>query len=286
MTLFAPLVSFVSTHGSCLTSPRAGAAATTAFGRIATTTTMSSLHASLYVGAGKMADYSAAAISFFTSIRIPAALIAGSSLSNMFTDAGLVVDQAENDSDRNGGGISPIQNRVTVLYHIFALLAFLLSINVVLTATATSTSMLLGMKNPMAHSPYELLRRELDWQFTSTRWSFFMALFSFLTSVCGRLLVEFRLLERRRFRTASFLTSSMLSLMLHYLSMANRSLQSWPHMGAMTVDLFKLILQQARQSPIEAASLACANLALIMGIWAWVKTKGFSRLDLDDKGTN
>ena len=184
---FAPLATFLSTRGSIIVrhgcpgvwSPTE----TTTAGRTA-------LSAALYQGPGKLMDYSGVAISFFTSIRIPAALVAGSSLATMFANP-------------DPGRSSRLENRVMVLYHMCALLGFLLSLNVVLTSTSTSTVLLLGMKNPLAHSAYELLRRELDYEFTSTRWSFFMALFSFITSVSGRVLVEFRLLRPQRWRTAN-----------------------------------------------------------------------------------
>eukprot|EP00977_Amphora_coffeiformis_P026063 scaffold24022_cov168-Amphora_coffeaeformis.AAC.2 len=278
--VFAPVVAFASTKGSLTVAKAAGT--TTLFflphnlpphGLVTTTTT--SLGSSLYEGAGKLMDYSEAASSFFTSIRIPAALIAGSSLATMFTDPEAVNDNA-----------SPMQNRIMVLYHLAALISFLLSINVVITATTTSTRLLLGMKNPVAHSAYELLRREMEFQFTSTRWSFFMSIFSFLISVTGRMLLEFKLLERRRFRMATMLTSAVLSLMFHILSLANRALKSWPNMGAMTLDLTKKLWMQSGKYPMEAASFTCMTAAIFMGTWACVKTRGFSRLDFDEVSDN
>jgi len=273
--VFAPIVAFVSSKGSLAVAKTAG---TSLFflphnpptpGLVTTATT--ALGNSLYEGAGKLMDYSGAASSFFTSIRISAALIAGSSLATMFTDPEAVDEKA-----------SPMQNRILVLYHLAALVSFLLSINVVITATTTSTRLLLGMKNPIAHSAYELLRREVDFQFTSTRWSFFMSILSFLVSVSGRMLLEFKLLERRRFRMACMLTSAVLSLMFHILSLANRALKSWPNMGAMTLNLMKKLWLQAGTYPMEAASFTCMSVALFMGIWASVKTRGFSRLDFDE----
>ena len=272
--VFAPLVAFVSTKGSLAVAKTVGASLffsphNPSHG-LATATATTSLSA-LYEGAGNLMDYSGVAISFFTSIRIPAALIAGSSLATMFTDPDVVKEKA-----------SPMQNRILVLYHLAAFVSFLLSINVIITATTTSTRLLLGMKNPVARSAYELLRREVDMEFVSTRWSFFMSIFWFLASVTGRLLVEFKLLERRRFRMACMLTSAVLSLMFHLLSLANRALKSWPNMGAMTWDLTKQLWIQTFKYPMEAASVSCAVVAVVMGTWACVRTRGFSRLDFDE----
>ena len=261
---FAPLATFLSTRGSIIVrhgcpgvwSPTE----TTTAGRTA-------LSAALYQGPGKLMDYSGVAISFFTSIRIPAALVAGSSLATMFANP-------------DPGRSSRLENRVMVLYHMCALLGFLLSLNVVLTSTSTTTVLLLGMKNPLAHSAYELLRRELDYEFTSTRWSFFMALFSFITSVSGRVLVEFCLLRPQRWRTAILVVSAILSLAFHLLSVANRSLHCWPHLGAMTVDLCRLLWNQARNYPMEALSVALGVMAFGFGAWACVITKGFADFDL------
>lgn len=286
---FQSIVSFAFSQGSLVAAP----ATTATCGplllrsiaspqRLVTSspTSLAAVDAIYAPNPGKLMDCSATAISFFTSIRIPAALIAGSSLATMFTYTD------DNDDDNEAKPPTRLQNRVMVLYHLMALLGFLLSLNVVLTATSTSTALLLGMRNPMAHSTYQLLRREMDYAFTTTRWSFFMAIFSFLTSVTGRVLVEFRLLRRKRFRTASLVICAITSFMLHLLSVANESLISWPHLGAMTIDVIRLSWKQARTHTMEAVSACFGVLATFMGGWAWIKTKGFGDLDLNDDNAN
>jgi hypothetical protein len=245
--------------------------------------------AALYQGSGQLADYSASAISFFSSIRIPAALIAGSSLATVFSNAEAFQDAETKESSGRGDAW---QNRLEVWYRACALLAFLLSLNVVFTATATSTALLLGMKDPMARSAYELLRREVDFEFTSTRWSFFAALLSFVAAVAARMCAEFHLFQRgRRWRSAGGLLLAHLSLWLHLLSVANRSLLSWPHVGSMTLDLLRLLMKQARHYPLESASAVSAVGAAVMCVWAGFATGGFARWGLradstEDKGTS
>jgi hypothetical protein len=110
-------------------------------------------------------DYGDVAIQYFTSIRVPAALVAGSSLAALFA----LVDEAKVESM---GEETSLERKLVLLYHVLVLSSFLLSINVIIVSTAMSNVFLLGVNNPMATSTYALLKREYDYEFALTSWSF------------------------------------------------------------------------------------------------------------------
>jgi hypothetical protein len=198
-----------------------------------------------------MADYTSTAISFFTSIRVPAALIAGSSLAALFT----LADQARLGKE---GATSRRQGFVLLAYHIFALFALVLSLNVVVTATATSNFLLLGTKNPMAASAYQFLKREVEYEFALTRVSFHTGMFSFLGCIACRALLEFDLLKKERLRSALLVIFTMSSLFFHLFSFVNQRLVCWPNLPMMVIGVFKMSIERAlaTRNPAELASIA------------------------------
>lgn len=198
-----------------------------------------------------MADYTSTAISYFTSIRVPAALIAGSSLSALFT----LADQARLGRE---GATSRLQGFVMLAYHIFALFALVLSLNVVVMATATSNFLLLGTANPMAASAFQFLKREVEYEFGLTRVSFHTSIFSFLGCIACRALLEFDLLKKERLRPALLVTFTMSSLFFHLFSFVNQRLVCWPNLPMMAIDVFKMSIGRAlaTRNPAELASVA------------------------------
>jgi hypothetical protein len=198
-----------------------------------------------------MADYTSTAITYFTSIRIPAALIAGSSLAALFT----LAQQAKLGKE---GATSRLQGFVLLAYHIFALLALVLSLNVVVTATATSNFLLLGTKNPMAASAYQFLKREVEYEFALTRVSFHTGMFSFLGCIACRALLEFDLLKKERLRPALLVIFTMSSLLFHLFAFVNQRLVCWPNLPTMTIAVFKMYFGRAlaTRNPTELASVA------------------------------
>ena len=214
-----------------------------------------------------LADYSKDAISFFSGIRTPATLIAGSSLTALFT----LSQRTKPDAVRKQ---SRLENRLVLIYHVCSLISLLLSINVILMTTATSTILLLGLENPNALSAYELLRRDLDYEFTLTRWSFLSSMFSFLTAVTLRILLEFDLLHvPHRFRTACFTLASVSILFFHLLSFVNRRLHSWPNLGAMTWDVVRMYWARCWNGFQTADILSLVSFVAAFGIWVslWVR---------------
>jgi hypothetical protein len=214
-----------------------------------------------------MADYTGTAITYFTSIRVPAALITGSALAALFTLAG----QARLGRK---GATSRLQGFVLLAYHILALVALVLSLNVVVTATATSNLLLLGTKNPIASSAFEFMKREVEYEFLLTRWCFPTGMLSFLGCICCRALLEFDLLKRERIRSALLVIFSMSSLFFHLIAFVNQRLVCWPNLFMMTIDVFKMYFVQGLKSgrPAELASVASFIGAVGMSILLLMKS--------------
>jgi hypothetical protein len=72
-----------------------------------------------------------------------------------------------------------------------SVMAFVLSLDVIATATMASTSILHGRFNQIAENAYQLMVREFEYDFVTTRWSFLVSLFCFLGVVTSRLMLEF-----------------------------------------------------------------------------------------------
>jgi hypothetical protein len=204
-------------------------------------------------------NYVGVAINFFSSIRIPAALIAGSCLGTFFTFSDRVKDVE---------GRTRIEAVALIAYQTCAMVALLLSLNVIVVSTATSNSLLLGAANPMAESAFAFLKREVFFEFLVARWSFFVSLFSFLSCVGLRSLIEFDLLNRKRWRSVIFLVSSIASLMLHLIAFVNQRLISSPNLWVMTVTVMRMYLDQALsgKSIASLASLISLGTASVAGI--------------------
>ena len=94
------------------------------------------------------------ALGFFGGIRIPASFLAGSSLAAMFIFKTKTGD----------GKTSSLERRVLGIYHFNSLLAFLLSINTIATATVAVTHVYHGTFNKMAETAYLMMRREFAYE--------------------------------------------------------------------------------------------------------------------------
>ena len=94
------------------------------------------------------------ALGYFGGIRIPASFLAGSSLAAMFIFK----------TKTNDGELSTLERRVLGLYHFNGLLAFLLSLNTIASATIAHTAVLHGRFNKMAETAYMMMRREFEYE--------------------------------------------------------------------------------------------------------------------------
>lgn len=158
-------------------------------------------------------DHSKDAIQFFTSIRIPAALIAGSSLGALF----VLVDRSSHPEREK----SKRELSVLFVYHLLAMISLVLSLNVIVTATSASNTMLIRNYNPAAASAYEFMMAEVPFEYLTTRWSFYTALICFLKAVMCRALLEFDILRKDRLRSALLVVSSMTGFASHVLHVSS-----------------------------------------------------------------
>ena len=184
--------------------------------------------------AAAVANHASAVGQYFGSVRVPSSFIAGASFAGLFT-----VKPPSQKPEK-------IENLFRYIYHFCIIMAFLLSINTVMVATAANTKNLHGDFDPVATSGYMLLKREFEYEFTMTRWCFFMALLMFLMATTNRILYEFKLFsvepaqrERRRMiGTAVCLLMS--SLVFHLVAFINSTLICWDSIVEMTFDLAKV----------------------------------------------
>lgn len=179
-----------------------------------------------------MLDFSAEALGFFNGVRIPAALIAGSSLGAVFSLVSLA-----NKSRRELPRVDVILLR---LYHVFAMASLILSLNVVVMSTVASTTLLLDHHDTMALSAYQFLNREMRYEFVITRWSFLVSILCFLVGITNRTLLEFNLLKKPRRRFGICLILMMTSLLTHLVSFINETLYCWGSLVSMTFTVCKV----------------------------------------------
>jgi hypothetical protein len=95
------------------------------------------------------------ALGFFGGIRIPASFLAGSSLAAMFIFKAKAA---------GGESLTKLERRVLAFYHFSSLLAFLLSLNTIATATIANTAVLHGRFNKMAETAYMMMKREFEYE--------------------------------------------------------------------------------------------------------------------------
>ena len=134
------------------------------------------------------------------------------------------------------------KRRATVLfaYHALALVSLLLSLNVIVVATSASNTLLIGTHNPMATSAYEFLKREIQYEYIMTRWSFYASIICFLKAVGCRALIEFNLMRKERIRSALLVVFSMSTLIAHVLHIVNDCLYTYPNFFCMTIGVVKV----------------------------------------------
>lgn len=225
-------------------------------------------------GGGAMVDCSDAARSYFDSIRTPAALIAGSAFAALFVLADRT--KATESTKR-----SRIENNCLLVYLIFSLVALLLSLNVVITATATGNLIMLGSsgKTMMAESVFDLLVRDFEYEYLLTRWSFFTSMFSFLGSIMSRCLLEFNLLSKKRILSALLVLALNGSLGLHLLSFVNQRLTNCPNMFAMTAQVARMYVDKSLHSldPFAMGSFAMAVASIGIAIAMFLKSGRISK---------
>lgn len=181
-------------------------------------------------GADPLTDFTGAAIQFFNSERVTAALIAGASLSSLFSLAKLAKEVGSTPKTKDDLH-QTLTWTLTRLYHGLCLMSVLLSLNVVVISTLACSTLLLENHNGMAFNAYEFLFRELRYEFITTQWSFLMGLLSFIVSIATRSLLEFDLIRKGRRRSGLFVVFSISALLAHLVSYINSTLHMWPNLA-------------------------------------------------------
>ena len=211
------------------------------------------------------AAFQQAALGYFNGIRLPASLIAGSSVAAVFS----LLQQA-----RDSTGLSPTEVWILRLYHVSAILSFVLSMTTVTTTTTASTLLLLGKSfSEVPHiDVYHFLRGELNLEFVLTRWAFLSSIITFLTGVTSRILLELHLCRPNRRITGVMVTGFMTSIVTGLLGLMNQSLNCWPNWWYMTMEVAQLLWQRTVLSKSVLLPLSMASLGVAIacvGRLAW-----------------
>lgn len=111
-----------------------------------------------------LTNCAAGAAAFFGNVRIPAALLTGAAIGQLWT----------NVDDKRGG------KKVPVIFTCLVAASVACELLVVFISTAISTKMMGSAFDPMATSPLALLMREFELPFIACRVHFFMGLLSFV----------------------------------------------------------------------------------------------------------
>lgn len=171
-------------------------------------------------------------------------------------------------SSTNESKLTKLERRVLGFYHLSSLLAFLLSLNTIATATIAVTAVLHGRFDQMAESAYMMMRREFEYEFVTVRWSFLCSLFCFLGMIASRMFIEFDLLSKQdhgnetKQDMAMLVLCSLGALATHLLSYVNQNLWCWQSMLGMTCYLVKIL---AKRAFLEARPLQIVSVALAAG---------------------
>jgi hypothetical protein len=227
------------------------------------------------------ADYTSTAINYFSSVRIPASMIAGSALAALFS----LTSKTKNAEAQNRSTLVTV---VLLLYHLFALTSLLLSLNTIITCTAAASSLMFGCDNPIATSPYALMKREFEFEFLMTRWSFYMSLFTLLGAIASRALIEFDLLQSDRIRSAVVILSAFAGLFFHLLSFVNERIFCYQNMTEMTIDVFYMWYQKTitTHGVCELTSMTCFLISFLSAISLFFRAGQYSKPLGDDNGSS
>ena len=184
----------------------------------------------------------AGASGFFGNVRVPAALLAGASLGQLFTKC-----------DETRGKWVPSA------YAILMALTVVAEVYVVFVATAQATRLLGGGFDPMATDALDFLIREFEFAFVSTRAGFFTGLLAFLSALMLRAWSAFP------GALGSCIACAMLSVTLQMLAFFNATVLNYPFglLGLVGRTMF-LYLTMALYSPIGLASLGSAVAASVL----------------------
>lgn len=212
------------------------------------TTTSTSAHAI----SPSLTDCTAAAAGFFGGVRIPASLIAGSCLAQMF-----VVSNREPKSQVDDTLIK--LNKATMI------LSFLLTMITVVVSTAANVSILRGRFDPLAESAYYLLKREFELEFVTARVTFLLGCFSFLVGVSNRIVLEYELLRKDKRDVLKIISFALIGVVSALASYINSTLFCWNDFIHMVAHLMKRLVERVlnKRTPLMLLSLFSITLSII-----------------------
>jgi len=217
-----------------------------------------------------------AAASFFTGIRIPAQLVAGSSIATLFALSRNVKDTSM---------MSRTENFLYRIHHILSLLMLCLSSSCVLTSTTANTLLLLSKRTMIPSSAavgaaaagfsgqkvtmdaYYFLRTYMPFEFLYTRWSFLVSILLFFGSTTTRLLLEFDLFKGKRRIAGLGVVSLCCGIQSFMISYINTTQHSFLSLWDLTKEVFKIVWNNAAsvRQPMMVASLTCFAFAALFG---------------------
>jgi hypothetical protein len=192
------------------------------------------------------------ALGFFTGVRLPASLVAGSSVAAVFS----LTQQAKDTS-----GLTRTEIAVLRIYHVVTILSLCMSMTTVSTTTTASTLLLLKKRYHRTESSYadvyHFLKGELNFEFVLTRWTFLSSIVLFLVGVASRLLLELNLLKPGRRTEGLLVGCTMAGVITGIIANINEGLNCWPNLIAMTGEVLQLVWERTTKSrgPMQLISL-------------------------------
>ena len=204
------------------------------------------------------ASFQQAALGFFGGIRLPASLIAGSSVAAVFS----LTRQAKDVTGLNKAEIVALR-----LYHAVAILSLCLSMTTISITTSASTLLLLGKFDGSSYpDAYHFLRGEMNFEFVLTRWAFLCSIILFLTGVASRLLLELDLLKESRRTGGLLVVFTMAGALTGMIANINASLHCWPNLILMTKELIQV--RSCESIALLQPTVRYLTLALSAGSWS------------------
>jgi hypothetical protein len=174
--------------------------------------------------------FQGAALGFFGGVRIPASLIAGTSLGALFS----MTDRA-----RNPEGLNKLVVRI---YHSAAFCSLYLSLLAIVMCTTGSTLVLLQKYDTgKTHiDVYHFLRSCFNLEFILTRFTFLVSINTLLVTIMTRILLEFDLLKPKNRKAGVAVTCLMASMITSLISYINSTLNCWPNLLAMGKEIIEV----------------------------------------------
>lgn len=201
-----------------------------------------------------LTNYTLEASRFFLNYRTPAALIAAASLQAL-----LHLTRIHHKQDRRNKKKNRLEEWMVSICHINFLLAFALSLIILIISTTTEIRIYRGDFKPLAENVFDLLNKEFYFDFAAVRWCFLGSLFALIRGVGSHLLLEYNLLEGgKRFEGMIVFTAivSVLTGLLSYMNDAG-TMKPWSNYLCMTIDLIKMVWVDtiSLQKPLLIVSL-------------------------------